>query len=241
MNHRSMYLSLAILLAPSLAGALTGAPYGLLPADCREAEAKTQARGGLTLLNSGTEAARDLTLGDLRDSGLSLYQIRQQAINIYMEAGRKECNKSSKEELLVPTSISEKDIEEITRDPSHQPPRPEWLIFYVATIEPIIKLFVEDVHDTKTGVSKLMVPSSSKEQLMPLWDEWTTGINGINKELTDINNLIDDGKPENAALARHAKALFDYTEALERTRQKAFIAIRLAEKSHSDGDKVNLP
>ena len=262
MNHRSTQLSQALslticligLLGPGLHGlpALGESPTASAAGKAGEkAEEKAEEKaadttagagrgGGLTMNGSSTEAARDLTLSDLRDSGLSLNQIRQQSINIFMEASRSECCQSSKEVLLVPTSISDKDVDAIAKC-NPMAPRPQWLIFYVATIEPIIKLFVQDVHDTKAGVSQILVPSSSKEQLLPLWDEWTAGINGINSELTEINNLIDDGKAENAALAKHAKAMFDYTESLERTRQKAFIAIRQAEKHHADGGKVNLP
>jgi hypothetical protein len=182
----------------------------------------------------------NLTLSDLRDSGLSLNQIRQQAIYIFIEATRKFCNNSSKLEQLVPNTISDKDIETNASKSVYMVPRAQWLVYYVGTVEPIISLFSQDVRDTKSGATKLLVPEDAKDKMLPLWHEWQDGIDGINKELTEINNLIGDGQPENVSLAKHAVAMFKYTENLEHTRQKAFVAIRSSQKRNVEGNKVNL-
>jgi hypothetical protein len=44
----------------------------------------------------------ELTLGDLRDSGIALNQIRQEAINIFLEATRTQCDKTTKVNLSSP-------------------------------------------------------------------------------------------------------------------------------------------
>jgi hypothetical protein len=191
-------------------------------------------------LKSDRNGNGDLTLSDLRDAGLSLSQIRQQAINIFQEATRKSCDSSSKFEILLPCHISDKDIETNGKDSSYLEPRLQWLVYYVGTIEPIVSLFAQDVSDTKNGASQLLVPEDTKEKILPLWHEWADGIDGINKELTAINDLIGDGKPENVSLAKHAVAIFKYTENLERTRKKAFVAIRTSQKRNIDADKVKI-
>ncbi len=171
---------------------------------------------------------------------MSLNQIRQQAIYIFLEATRKLCDNSSRFELAVPSAIADKDIEGNAAKNDYLAPRAQWLVYYVGTIEPIISLFIQDVRDTKSGATKLLVPEDAKDKLMPLWHEWEDGIDGINKELTAINSLIGDGQPENINLAKHAVNIFKYTEDLERTRQKAFVAIRTSQKLNSAGNKVKL-
>jgi hypothetical protein len=209
-----------------------------------EAKAETKSKiVPLKLTNdiNYSDGGSDLTLSHLRDDGLSLNQIRQQAINIFLEATRHSCDCSSKFEILMPSKISDKDFEAGSEKHAYLSPRVQWLVYYVGTIEPIISLFTQDVNDTRAGASKLLVPQDTKAKMILLWHEWEAGIDGVNKELTGINSLIDDGKPENKALAKHAIAMFNYTENLERTREKAFIAIRDSAKHNSAADKVSIP
>jgi hypothetical protein len=183
----------------------------------------------------------ELTLGDLRDSGIALNQIRQEAINIFLEATRTQCDKTTRSELIIPNSITEKDLEVANKANSYQAPRPEWLFYYVGTMEPIISMLSQDVHNVKAGLSKMLVPASTLDKLQPHWNEWITGIADINKELTEISKLIDSAEPSNAALAKHAAAMYHLTEKLEHTRQKAFLIIRDATKHGDSSEKVSLP
>jgi hypothetical protein len=144
-------------------------------------------------------------------------------------------------ELIIPNSITEKDLEVATKTNSYQAPRPEWLFYYVGTMEPIISMLTHDVHNVKAGLSKMLVPASTLDKLQPNWNEWITGIADINKELTEISNLVDSAEPSNAALAKHAAALYNSTEKLEHTRQKAFLIIRDATKHGDSSEKVSLP
>jgi hypothetical protein len=192
-----------------------------------------------TALSSGR--SDELTLGDLRDSGIALNQIRQETINIFLESTRTLCDKTTRSELIIPSAITEKDLEVATKTNSYQDPRPQWLFYYVGTMEPIISMLSQDVHSAKTGISKMLVPAGTLDKLKPLWQQWTTGIAGINNELTDISKLVDSTQPDNAALAKHALAMYNLTESLEHTRQKAFVIIRDASKHGNSSDKVSLP
>ena len=199
-----------------------------------------KSKPSLTLLQPGESSnnASNLTLTVLRDTGLSLNQIRQQAINIYSEATRKACSRSTKSDLLYPTSISEKEISKVKGE--YLEPRTQWLVYYEGTVEPVISLFVQDVRDTREGATKLLVPEDTKKEMIQLYQDWSADLEGINKELTDISSLIDAGKPENVALAEHAVKMFKLTEDLEKTRQKAFNSIRDSEKRNADQNKVEL-
>lgn len=198
---------------------------------------------GLTLYGDRDNgaASSDLTLTDLRDAGLALNQVRQQALNIFMEATRKPCDGASKSEMTFASTIAEKDIETNGKSCPYIAPRAQWLLYYVGTVEPIITLLSQDVHDTKSGVAKMMVPEDTRHKLLPLWHQWSDGIEGINTELTGVNDLIGDGKTDNLSLAKHALAMFKHTETLERARQQAFAIIRNSEKRNAEVNKVNLP
>jgi hypothetical protein len=87
----------------------------------------------------------------------------------------------------------------------------------------------------------MLVPAGSFDNLKPLWHEWSTGIIGINNELTDISKIVDSNQLDNAALAKHAFAMYKLTESLEHTREKAFVIIRDASKHGDSSEKVNLP
>jgi len=243
----TLVVGLLIAAAPGTLGQEESSAKSINPNEKRDADTATKPvtsskEKPLSLHeNESAEEANNLSLTLLRDSGLSLNQIRQQAINIFLEATRKPCNPSSKFELLIPGGISDRDIDNRAGKNVYLPPRSQWLIYYVGTVEPIISLFAQDVHDTKAGVTKLLVPEDTKKQMHAAWHEWTQGIEGINKELTEINDLIGDGKVENTRLAKHAVAMFKYTQSLERSRRKAFIAIRNSQKRHGDSsNKINI-
>jgi len=164
-----------------------------------------------------------LTLNCLRDSALSLQQIKQQAINIYLEATRTDVQPEDPPVFPYPKSISEKSL---TKSIDYLPPRTEWLFFYVGTMEPIIQLFADDISDTKTGMTKVFVPTAAKESLAPLWQQWSCGIQGLNEHLSTIYKLANEDKPDNVAIAKNAVAIYRIGHHLERAREKAMDIIR---------------
>jgi len=174
-----------------------------------------------------SEEGQVLTLNRLRDSGLSLQQIKQQAINIYLEVTRRDFQPTDKAVLSYPKAISNKGF---MKQVHYLPPRAEWLIYYIGTLEPIIHLYANDVADTRAGVTKLFVPSSARESLAPLWNKWASGIQGLNEQLNAIYKLANEEKPENFAIGRHAVAMYDIADELERTREKGVAMIRKAER-----------
>ena len=67
-----------------------------------------------------------VSLTDLRDMGLIIQQIQQQAINIYMEATRKPVKISAKPKIEDLKFINNASIDTKTK---YLKPRPEWLTF----------------------------------------------------------------------------------------------------------------
>lgn len=178
-----------------------------------------------------------LTLNHLRDSGLSLQQIKQQAINIYLEVTRQDVQPEENLVLTYPKSISDKGL---LKYGSYLSPRTEWLYFYVGTMEPIIHLFADDVNDTKNGASKVFVPKAAKEAFAPLWQQWTTDIQNLNEHVTAIYKLTNEEKPDNIAIGKHAVSIYKIGNELERTRQKAVALIRKTERTGEQLEPVSI-
>ena len=237
MNHLKKFLLILLFLTwtPAFADTADGKTGGTgAPSD----QLEHQGDNPSTALPS--DRTDELTLADLRNSGIALNQIRQEAINIFLEATRTPCDKTTASKLIIPNSITEKDLELASKITCFQTPRPQWLVYYVGTLEPVISMLSQDVHDAKSGASKMLVPASTVDKMKPLWKEWRAGIEEINNQLTEISNLIDSTQPCNTALIKHSTAMYNLTERLEHTRRKAFIVIRDAIKHGDSSEKVSL-
>ena len=167
-------------------------------------------------------AGEQITLGDLRDVGLTIMQIKQQAINIFLEVTRKEVPKSARPELVNVDKISLTDIKP---NATYLPTRPEWLTFYVGAMEPVIRLLDADVTDVRGGVAKLLVPKGNREKFEQLYEEHEKDVGKLNQHLTKIFDGIGD-KHNNVALAKEAVYMFEVAQAMERNRVEAFHMIQ---------------
>lgn len=172
------------------------------------------------------ESTQELTLGDLRDAGLALERIRQQAINVYVEARRKPVSPNAQPQLSDPREIP------IKESGTHLPPRREWLVFYMGTMEPIIHLLEKDVEDIKSGVHKLVVPERVKSDFNPQWEEWTACVEDMNHHLTTLLELFDDAGTKGDAIAKEAVAIYDATKRLEHVRRQVYASIQVVEQKN---------
>jgi len=214
---------------------------GQIVFDCKMSMAADQSsqsaeRVAPSSLSSKNGEAKLLTLNHLRDSWLSLEQIKQQAINIYLEATREDVKATDNTDLIYPKSISKK----VLGQGHYLPPRMEWLYFYVGTMEPIIRLFADTVSDTKTGVTRLVVPKASLESLAPLWKDWSSGIESLNEQVTAIYKLASEENPNNISLGRRAVSMYKIAEKLEKTRAKAVAIIRKTDKLGQESETVGI-
>lgn len=173
-----------------------------------------------TTLSTGSE----ISLSDLRDVGLCVMQIKQQSINIYLEVTRKAIAPKSNAQMPDPMTIS---VTELEPGATYLPTRPEWLTFYVGTMEPIIHLFKEDVKDAETGVQKITVPKGTKERFEKLFDAYEAAVEQLNKHLSAIYDEI--GQPDNnVKIAKEAVKIFEVADEIEKDRQQAFRLVQSA-------------
>lgn len=215
----------AILLASIL---IVTAPFSVHHARCEAAETNANRSEPPKLSQPAptsiqyTSPGNAITLGDLRDIGLTIMQIKQQSINIFLEVTRKEVPKSARPDLVNVDKISMTDVKP---DSSYLPTRPEWLVFYVGAMEPIIRLLGADVGDVRGGAAKILVPKGNREKFEALYEEHEKDVAKLNEHLTKIYDGIGE-KSNNAELAREAVHMFEIAQDMDKTRIAAFHMIQ---------------
>ena len=171
-------------------------------------------------------------LNDLRDARLCLSQVKQQAINLFLEATRTHVLPSEAPLEQSPQSINAKMI-----NPSRNylPARKEWLVFYVNTLEPTIHLLKEDLRDVDANHARY--PEAYSKILRPMWETWNSDVLQMNKAMDEIQSLIEPSTPSNLQLAKAALTIYDKAATLEAVRFRAAQAVR---KQFSNPSKQNL-
>jgi hypothetical protein len=193
--------------------------------------------GSASSAGSSLDKSKILTLNFLRDTGLSLQQIQQQSINIYLEVTRKDVQPEDKAILAYPKSISDKAL---LKTSCYLPPRPERLYVFVSTMEPIVHIFAEDVNDTKAGVTRVFVPKAIKAELSPLWQDWANGIQNLNEHISAVYQLANEEKPDNIAIGKHAVAMYNIGNNLESTLEMTVEKIRKSERQGIQSEPVGI-
>lgn len=160
-------------------------------------------------------------LSDLRDVRLCLAQVKQQSVNVFMEATRTRVASAEPALEHNPDLIDEKMI---ATDANYLPPRKEWLVFYVNTLEPTIHLLSEDLKDVDANHDRY--PPEFSEVLRPLWAPWKEDVVSINQSLDQLQALIGQEKDTNIPLAKLALSIFGKVSDLEKIRYKAALAVR---------------
>ena len=86
----------------------------------------------------------ELQTDEINDVAYALQRVRQQAINIYVEAIRKRESPAVTAELPALSKVPE----EIPKDMTNLLPfRQTWLVYFITTLEPLVYLLKQDIKD----------------------------------------------------------------------------------------------
>lgn len=160
-------------------------------------------------------------LTELRDFRLCLTQLKQQSVNLFQEATRTMETETDTPLETTPDVVSAGMLDETKQ---YLPPRKEWLVFYVNTLEPIVGLLIEDVKDTDTNGQSY--PKEIEDRVNPLWKSWKDDVAEINQQLDKIQELIAQDSGSNLPLAKAAIAIYNDAEKLEKSRYKAALIFK---------------
>lgn len=190
--------------------------------------AKAPASGATLKKRTASDAEQmtpDCMLSDLRDTRLTLNQLKQQAVNLFLEATRTRMTVSDAPVEQSPTAIS---LSMFDSKAKYLAPRKEWLVLYVNTLEPIVHLLSEDINDVDTNgrsVSRVI-----EERINPLWNTWRDQVIAINKSLDQVQGSMPVGDEEesadsNSVIAKAALDMFQRAEELEKVRYRAALIL----------------
>ncbi|MBX9880131.1 MAG: hypothetical protein K2Y22_16855 [Candidatus Obscuribacterales bacterium] len=156
-----------------------------------------------------------VTMGDIRDVGLCLKQIQQQAVFIFLEATRKELPINSPGRIIEPKTLT---TEGLNFKEDYLPARREWLVFFIGSMEPLIRLMGNDVKDVENGLYAVSVPNISKAQFDRRWKEWSDTVTNLNMALDKINDSLANETGNNQLVASQAVAIYNDAQKLEHLR-----------------------
>jgi len=178
----------------------------------------------------GDDAAQGkLKVDDVNDLGFALQRIRQQAINIYVEALRK---KDSPEVSADLPELSEVPANLPSDTHNLLPFRRPWLVYFITALEPLIHLLKEDEREIEEDVKALDVSDQSKKQLEPLLKDWKNCVDQMDGQLTATSELVENAEKSNMELAKLASQLDQNVSKLEDLRDQCFrIVYKLDHKS----------
>jgi hypothetical protein len=176
--------------------------------------------------NGGKQQLEELSLNDIQDVGILLRHIKQQSINVYEEAARKPVKPEDTADVPVIASIPVKGD-----DVDFLPARREWLVFFLATMEPVIRDLTKQVKDLQAGVSQIVIPAPLEKEFDPLWDRWSKDVQEMNSHLDQLVPLFDDAPHNNQEIQKVAVKLFDDTTRLEAIRKSVFKVMQQIQQS----------
>ncbi len=160
-------------------------------------------------------------MSDLRDFRLCLIQLKQQSVNLFQEATRTVMTEKDTPVLETPNVISTSMLN--SKD-AYLSPRKEWLVFYVNTLEPVIHLLCEDIHDVDTNGRKC--PQQIERRVSPLWESWRNDVHKINKSLDEVQDAIADESGSNVRIAKAAISIYNTAQDLEKVRYKVAVIFK---------------
>jgi hypothetical protein len=168
---------------------------------------------------SGSSSSAHLPpLEDLHDAGYVLQLIKQQAVDIYAEARRLKTVTPGTVEPLV--AIPNQPVR---AESAYKPLRKAWVVFFIGTMEPLVKLLDEAFKDVSTGAVELKVPPNKKALLDRMLVQITDSIASINTHLNKCAEVLDTSDSGNKVIAQEAASIVSEVSKAERVRAKTVL------------------
>src|SRR5579883_464809 len=141
-SFRSYNLLIAVVASLSGSFLLNAGAHG------EQAPAKSPTPSAAVPLAGSNDGNIYADLGRLRDWGLNIRQIKQQALNLYLEATRTEPSPNEGPDLNVPSEIPKSEKLDLSKC---LPPRPEWIAYYLNSMEPLAEFIHVKLKASEAG------------------------------------------------------------------------------------------
>jgi hypothetical protein len=171
-----------------------------------------------------------LTLGFIRDCGLAVHDLRELALNLFDECTRKHLDLKDAP-YAVSKTVSETDIDV---NAIYHPPRPAWIFFYIATLEPILQLFRSATTTEPESKAKLIVPASMEAGARDGLAKIDKLISSIDSQVERLNTLLDEDPNNSVEMAKAAVNIYNAANELDTLTANSYKSLR---ESLSKGEK----
>jgi hypothetical protein len=203
-----------------------------LPAICADADSSNTiiAKAAQSGADGGEKPGKPrtiiLSLTKMRDTGLAIRLVRQQAMNIYLEATRTEIKPTDKCAIAEPVS----DNVALTKEAcgAYLPPRKEWLVVYLTAIEPVSQLLRKWQGHVSAGTVIRKVPKGTAVKFRPVNKAFFEEALNIEKHLDALHDIVESETSDNAQLAGVSKGLLQSAKNLEKLREQQFNILKEA-------------
>src|SRR5262249_40812304 len=101
------------------------------------------------------EGGGNVDLSHVRGWGLAVRQVKQQDMNLYIEATRIKPTPDDSSDIKVPESISTSKPSESSK---FLPPRTEWVAYYLNSMEPLMQFVTSSLRASEAGKLLVSVP-----------------------------------------------------------------------------------
>jgi hypothetical protein len=163
-----------------------------------------------------TTRVEQLALNDLYDAGLALSRIKEQAINIYVDTTR-----TNIDYHRLPELPDFKTISVVHETGDFLPPRRDWLVYSLASMEPLIRLLSNDIIEAAKEIKEVMLPSLPLSKWQSCWSEWTTHVQSLNNRLSTLLPLFEDATQNRELINEQSVAIVKEIDKLECIRSAA--------------------
>lgn len=220
------FAALSILVSNMVAMQAGSADTEGAPADTNGAPAARISHDKMILAKAATESKDgkprviNLNLSRMRDTGLAIRQIRQQALNIFLEATRKEMKATDKCAIAdpVPDNV---DLTKVSCG-AYLPPRKEWLVVYLTALEPVSQLLRKWQGSVKAGTVVRTVPKGTAAKFRPINEKFFEEALKIEKNLDALHDIFESEQSDNVKLAEVSRGLLQNAKSLEKLREQQF-------------------
>jgi hypothetical protein len=168
-------------------------------------------------------------LNELRDLGLNIRQIKQQALSLYIEATRTDLSPNDGPELNVPSAIPKSTMTNIDYSKC-LPPRSEWVAYFLNTIEPLTQFIQGRLKTYVSSKVSVLVPKGTSTELKPLRADILTILRKLGSDLDSLHDIFEGDTISNKQLVEVSREIYDDATAYEDLRQRFYEVIRKAEK-----------
>lgn len=200
----------------------------LLTISQAKADESLHERGIVKLALQPEQGTLNTDLSVVHDWGLVHKQMKELAINLYLEASRCKPTVADSCEIKSPSTLPVAT----TVDKSQQlQPRAEWVAYYLNSMEPLLNYVTKSLRASEKGTLKMAVPKGTSSELAAVIEDMYSISHRMETSLNRLNEIFNQEQPAADSLKDVATTIFEDTSKIEAARCRYYDVLKKAEKA----------